>query len=248
MPALIEVHDYRYGDLDWRSEEAETFRVTKNVRTQYVQDEGRLSATRETTTEWEDAAAIAPTDPAASPPYLFADGSYRRDPAFTFQVTLIRQVAYQPQSLNDYQTTTTTFEPLSGEPASTEVSVSSGQIPMAPTINTALSTLVVQPVIATLTDDCLDGFVESKKALNLQWAETEDDFTRQARRAMQRDSAIVRTIRMATNPQIKIGDTVRLVIPKRGIDALHLVIGRSITNNLETGDSTMTLTLEYWVR
>jgi hypothetical protein len=248
MPDLSEVHDYRYGELDWRSEVEETFRVVKDVRNQYVQSEGRLSATRETTTEYADATATPPTDPAASPPYLFADGSYRRDPAYTFQVTLIRQVAYQPQGLNSYQTTTTTFEPLSGEPASTEVSVSSGQVPMAPTINTALSTLVVQPVVATLTDDCLDEFVSSKKALNLQWAETEDDFTRQARRAMQRDSAIVRTIRMATNPRIGSGDTVRLVIPTRGIDALGLVIGRLITNNLETGDSTMALTLEFWIR
>lgn len=243
----VQAYDYRYGDLDWRSEIAETFRMVKDVKTLYSSTFGTLTGTKETRTEWADAMAVAPADPLTSPPYFFADSTWRRDPAYTFQAVLVTTVTYQQTGPDSYQQITVTLDLLTGE-TSTDVQTFSGIPPRVQTVNTALTSLVVQPTFGTLEDDCLDEFVESKKSLTLKWAETDQEFSNSIRRQMQRDSAIVRSWTMAANPLIKIGHTVRVIHPKRSIDALHIVTARTITRNSETGDCSMKLTVEYWVR
>jgi hypothetical protein len=248
MPTTIVVqNDFKYAVNDWRLDQQESFQMVKGIHAEYVSSYGRLSGSQETTTEWEDAPAVAPADPLTYPPYRFADGTWRKDPAYTLQATLVRTVTYQPTGPDAYQVTTVTLDPLTGE-TTTDVQNFSGMAPQSQTINTSLTSLVVQPTFGTLTDDCLSEFVDSKASLNLKWAETAEELSNSARRAMQRDSAIIRSLRMAANPQMQIGDTVRLVVPKRDIDALHLLTGRTITRDCDTGDCTMALQLEFWIR
>lgn len=244
---MTQIYDYRYGALDWRSEQVETLQVVKDDKTIYSSTFGTLTATQQTVTEWADKEAVAPADPLTSPPYFFPDNTWRKDSAYTFQPTSVRTVAYQATGPDSYQVATTTLDPLTGQ-TSTDVQTFSGITPRVQTVNTALSSLTVQPVFATLTDDCLDEFVESKKSVTTLWAETNTEMQNQMRRQMQRDSAIIRSWSMAANPQMKMGDTIRLVHPKRSIDALHILRDRTTTWNSETGDCTMRLTVEYWVR
>lgn len=244
---VLRAFDYKYADKDWRSEVEETYQLTVQKTTEYTVVDGQINRVKEFTWEFADPLAAASTDPINGTTYFFADNTWRVAPAYSFQATGVKTTTYEASGLNSYQVTVDDFSPLTGATTRT-TSLAAGAGPPAPTINTALSGLISQTSFATLTDSCLDDFVDSKKALRFAWAETAEELARAARRAMQRDSAIIRTIKMPTNPLIKIGDTVRLVDPKRSLDALHLVTARAIANNLDTGDSTMTLTLEYWVR
>jgi len=64
---------------------------------------------------------------------------------------------------------------------------------------------------------------------------------------MQRNTAIVRRVKHAANPLMKIGHTIRLVDPARGLDARHILTRRTIEMT-DAGAADEVLEMEFWTR
>jgi hypothetical protein len=237
--------DFQYGDADWRRDLEETFQLWQRIATDYTVVDGQV--VREVETTWEFASAIAyvAINPITGPPYFYADGNYYADPAFIFQKTHIKTKTYSSISDNSYDITIDDYDVLLNKHTITHVQID-GKIPLAVTVNSALSNLVQQPLVGSLSDEC--GFVDSKQPIDLPWAESEADVAKATKRAMQRATAVVRRVKCKANPFIKITDTVLLIDDKRQLNAPHLVVAKTTTLNPETGEATDTIDLEDWTR
>jgi hypothetical protein len=184
-------------------------------------------------------------NPNTGPPYFYQDGNYRVDAAFIFQKTHIKTTTYEAISATSYDVTIDDYDVLTGVHTITHATID-GKLPLALTLNSALSNLIQRPLVGTLDDNC--GFVPSSTPLNLPWAESASDIGVAAKRANQRATAILRRVKGKANPLIRIGDTVRLIDARRSLDANHMTVARVISINQETGEASMTLDLEDWTR
>jgi hypothetical protein len=236
--------DWKYGGKDWRLDQAESFQQTRDIQTDYTVVDGQILKTVETTREFADAIAGVPINIRTGPPYLFADGSFRKDPHFIFQKTHIKTTTYEAFGDGAYRLTIEDLDVLTGK-ITTSVSVIDGKIPLAPTVKSALSNLTQIPVLGILDATC--DYVDTKEAVTVIYAGDDGETARAAKRRMQRATAIVRTVKRAANPLIRVGNTVRLIDAKRVLDARHMVVARTITIK-EDGGADMTLTTEYWTK
>jgi hypothetical protein len=245
---LVVAKDYKYSDGVWSNQVAETFQLVNEKRTSYIVSAGYITQQVQSEYSFYDRAAPASTTPETPPPYYFPDATFRYDPAYTLQLTAQGTTDYAASGSSSVQVTTADFNPATGQFDTTTTTVA-GNAPRAITVNSAFTSLVQQPTAGTLIDGCIDEhFVSGKASLDLPWAETAEEVNRATRRQMQRDSAMVRRVALAANPLMKIGDTVRLVDQKRTVAASHMLTGKKITRNTETGAANMQLTLEFWVR
>lgn len=235
--------DFKYGGADWRKDRAETFQKTKEVRTNYITADGQLVEKIETTKEYASVLARVGADPVVGPPYYYADKNFHADPYEIFQKTRIKTSTYEQFSETSYKIKIDDFDVLHNIHTYSTVEID-GKIPLTPTKKSALIAYSQEPIVGTLAHKC--AWVDNTVPLDLPYAEDEEDIGKAARRQQQRDSAIARTITIPFNPFIKPGHTVRLVIPSRGIDADHMVIGTSTKHSSDTGSSMTQLSLEYW--
>ncbi len=235
--------DYKYADADWRKDIAETFQKTKNVNTAYTCSDGHLVRTVATTTTFASAIARVAADPIKGPPYFYADKNFYADVAWIFQVTLIVTTDWEAFSVTSYKITIDTFDVLKNTHTVT-TQIVDGNIPLAPTISSGLTSLVQRPLIGSLNAKCT--WVDNTKPLDLPWAENPDDMAKAAKRQQQRDSAILREFTAPWNPLLKVGMTVFLVHPSRGIAAKHIVVGIKGTVDPVNARAKMDLQLEYW--
>jgi hypothetical protein len=248
MPTVVKVlatYDYKYELALWRADIEEFFQKTKQVTTSYTVVDGQILATVETTWEFADAiAAKSPQLPDPPTTFLFVDGTYRKDAAFVFQKTHIKTTTYEAYGETAYLVTIEDYNVLTRELTRT-VSIVDGKIPLAPTVNSALTNLILQPITIVLEDNC--DFIDSRMTIDNQWLESEEDGSTVARRALQRETAIVRRLKHAANPMMRVGDTVRIVDDKRGLDARHIVTRRTITLD-ENGAADQVTESEFWTR
>jgi hypothetical protein len=201
----------------------------------------------ETLKEWVAPIGSVPVSPCAGPGYMFSDSSFRSQPAETFQTTHIKTYTYEARADDEYEVTLDDFNVLTGKTTRT-VTLVQGQMPLAPTVKSSLTSLILQAFAGGYTDPCVaNAFAGKQESLNVSWAENQADVNRAAHRAMQRATAIVRTIKGPADPNIRIGQTVRLIQPVRHIDACHMVVGRQFTVNPE-GGAMQELELEEWMR
>lgn len=245
IATVIYIHNYKYGPTDWRADIAESYQQTKKVHTDYTVVDGQVLRTVETT--WEFASAIAYRSvqlPDPPPTFIYVDGTYRADPAYIFQKTHIKTTAYEAYGDTSYLVTIDDFNVLTGQ-VTHSVSVVDGKIPLAPTQNSALTNLVQQPTSASLEDNC--GFVTTTTVINNQYLESAEDAATAARRQMQRDTAIVRRLKHAANPMMKLGDTVQIIDEKRGLDARHILTRRTFTLDANGGAEQVS-EFEFWTR
>jgi hypothetical protein len=244
----ISTRDYKYSDGLWAEPVAETFQLVDEKRTDYTVLGGYILRQVEAEYAYYDRLAPASPTPENPPPYYFPDGTYRVDPAYTLQLTAQKTTSYTATGTNNLSVTTSVFDPTTGQ-YNTVTTTISGNAPRATTVNSSFSTLVQEPQAGTLIDDCIEGhYVPGKVGLSIEWAESQAEMSTAIRRQMQRDSAIVRRVKCATNPLMRIGQTIKLVVPKREIAARHVLVGKRSTRNLETGANDMQLTLEFWTR
>ncbi len=242
---VLATYDFKYELALWRKDIEESFQQTKQVTTNYTVVDGQILATVETTWEFADAiAAKSPQLPDPPTTFLFVDNTYRKDAAFVFQKTHIKTTTYEAYGDTAYLVTIEDYNVLTRETTRT-VSIIDGKIPLAPTINSALTNLILQPITIILEDNC--DFIESRTTIDNQWLESADDGATVARRALQRETAITRRLKQAANPMMKIGDTVRLIDEKHGLDARHMLTRRSITLD-ENGAADQVTEMEFWTR
>lgn len=245
---LVVARDYKYSDGAWAAPLEESFQLISERRTDFTVLAGYITEQTESTYEFYDRTAPSSETPEAPPPYYFADGTFRVDPAFTLQLTSQKKTSYAASGIGNITVITSTFDPATQTFDLTSTTLA-GNAPRATTINSAFTSLVQQPQAGTLIDDCIDGhYVPGKVGLSLEWAESQTEMATAIRRQMQRDSAIVRRLKLAANPLMRIGHTYDVIVSKRAIDARHMLVGRKIARNLETGGADMWLTLEYWIR
>jgi hypothetical protein len=248
--ATVEVlsrrHDFKYENRTWRADVQESFQKTTQNRTDYTVEDGQIVKTVETIWAFADAVAAASSQLGAEPlpSFLFFDKTYRKDPAYTFQKTHIKTTTYSAYGDSSYLLTISDYDVLTGKTTRT-VSVVDGKMPLAPTINSALSNMVQRPIISDLEDNC--DFIGSKTDIGNAYLEDGSDAARAAKRALQRVTAIVRTVTHPANPLMKLGHTVRLVAEKRGLDARHILTRRTITLD-ENGSAQQTTDFEFWTR
>ena len=245
ITTVLQRYPYQWGDKDWRGQEEEMFQKGKEVRTVYNVLDGQILGTKETTSQFASPEAGVAADPVSGPPYLYADGKYYADAAEIFQPTAVKITSYNAFGQTSYQVTLESFDPLSGAPPLTTQFIVDGQMPLAPTQGSAQSRLVRRPAIQQLSVSPCD-FVSSVQALDLPWAEDEDDMAAAGRRAMQRATAVPFQLKLPANPMIKRGDTVQVIHRARGIDWMCLVVGRHFTVDGTTGEASMELDLEWW--
>ena len=245
---VYQQHNYKFSPIDWKYDVVESFLVSRETVDYYIANGGVLTDIREEITEYVNPTTTPPTDPLASPPYLFGDGTWRLFAAYDYRQSLVRTTSYREHGVGSYEITVTLFDPTTGTTAPATVQVVAGNIPGVPTAGSLMTGLVLRPMFGTLVDPALDEFVDSKKAMVMPWAETTDEISRATLRQMQRDSAIERTWKLAANPLIQVGHTINPIDPKRSIDDLELATGKTISYNTETGDCSMRLTTEAWVR
>lgn len=240
---VLAPYDYKYEPAVWRKDVAETFQQVKEVHTDYTVVDGQVVKTVEHTFEFQSALA-AKSDQLPDPPptFLYADATYRKDAAYIFQNTHIVTTTDEAYGSGSYLETIEDLDVLKGTVKET-VSVIDGKIPLAPTINSALSNLILQPSQGELDGNC--GYIDQRKVIEAAWVESDADAARVARREWERENAIVRRVGMAANPLMRIGHTVRLISPKHLIDARHVVTGRAFTID-ENGGAAMIPTLEFW--
>lgn len=242
---LLAAYDYKYEPQVWRADIEESFQKTKQSRTEYTVVDGQILRTVELIFEWESAkAANSPQLPDPPLTFLYVDKTYRKDPAFIFQLTHRKTTTYEALGESSYLVTIVDRDILNNT-ETTEIRIIDGRIPLAPTVNSALTNLIQQPISTVLSDNC--DFIETKTTLDNQWLEDDQDATKAARRKLQRETAIIRRVKHAANPLMKLGDTVRLVDEKRGLDKRHVLARRSITVN-EDGAADQVTELEDWIR
>lgn len=252
---LVAIHDYKYAPGVWRGDIAETFQKAKQVKTDFTVVDGQVVRTRETTWAWASALA-AKTPQIPEPPATFlyavdatsgvttAGGSYRANPTYIFQKVLIRTTTYSAYGDGAYLVHVATYDVLTGITTYTS-SIVDGKIPLSPTVNSALSNLIQQPVVGVLDDNC--DSIPTTTVIGDAYIEDNDDAAKVARRRMQRETAIVRRVKHAANPLMRLGHTIRLVDDKRGLDARHVLTGKSVTIDAEGGADEV-LELEFWGR
>lgn len=245
LTVVAAAFDYKYGGADWRLDPAESFQKSKEIRTKYTTADGQLIRTVETTKEYKSGLAQVSTNPIVGPPYLYGDGTFHADVSEPFQTTRVRTTTYEAFSETSYQVTIDDFDVLLNKHTISHAIVD-GQIPLAPTKKSALTSLILRPIVGTLLYQC--SWVPNTVPLNLHYAEDEDDIGKAARRQQQRDTAIVRTIDVPLNPRIREGQTGRLIDAVRSIDALHMIVGVKHTQSSETGKGVTHLEIEYWNR
>lgn len=245
---VVVQNDHKYQSTVWRSDREETFQEIEQERTDYGITGGYIA--RQTESKWEffnKPAASTPT-PQSPPPYFFGDATFRANPAYTKQLTEVKTTSYESQGGNSIAVTVEEYDPVTGT-TSGGTNVIFGTLPAAITRNSVFSRLVQRPISGTMIDGCIDAhFVPGRTALNLEWAEDEDDIARATRRQMQRDSAVVRRLRCAANPLMRVGQIIMLIDLGRSIRAKHVLVAKKTTRNWETGDATAQLTLEFWPR
>jgi hypothetical protein len=245
---LVTQRDYKYSDGVWAAAVAETFQLVNEKRTDYTVEAGYITAQTESEYGFYDRAAPAPSLATTTPPYFFADGSWRFDQAFSLQLIAQKTTGYAATGTSNVTVVTATFNPATEQFETSSLTIA-GNAPRATTVSSVYTTLTQQPQAGTLIDDCIDAhYVPGKVGLSLQWAENQTEVNTAARRQMQRDSAIVRRVKCAANPQMKIGQTVKIVDQKRTINAKHMLVAKRTSRNLETGAADMQLTFEFWIR
>jgi hypothetical protein len=151
----------------------------------------------------------------------------------------------------DFQTGQTNLTTLTAPGGiTTGQEIRNGPPPLAPTVGGTPTPLVqLQSETLTLLDPELDEwFVPSRKAITNVWAESEQELLNVALMEFRRQAAIRRRVAMPFNPLIRVGHLVRLIAEKRQIDANHVVVGKSARLNTETGDMSLILDLEFWLR
>jgi hypothetical protein len=245
---LIAPRDYKYSDGTWAAAVAETFQLVNEKRTDYTVEAGYITAQAESEYGFYNRAAPRPTPATTAPPYFFADGSWRTDQAFSLQLIAQKTTGYAATGTSNITVVTATFNPATGQFETSSLTIA-GNAPRATTVSSVYTTLTQQPQAGTLIDDCIAAhYVPGKVGLSLQWAENQTEVNTAARRQMQRDSAIVRRVKCAANPQMKVGQTFKVTNQKRSIDAKHMLVSKRTTRNLETGAADMQLTFEFWIR
>lgn len=243
VDTLLAAYDFKYEPRVWRSMIEQSFQKTKQSRTSYTTSDGQIVRTVEEIWEFESAKA-ARTPQLPDPPltFLYIDRTYRKDPAFIFQRTRVKTTTYEALGDEAYLVTIEDFDVLNGT-RTREVHIIDGKIPLAPTVNSALTNLIQQPISTVLSDNC--DFIETRTTLDNQWLEDDQDASKAARRKHQRDNAIIRRLKHAANPLMQLGDTVRLVDAKRGLDKRHIVARRTITVS-EDGAADQVTEFEDW--
>jgi hypothetical protein len=239
-------YDFKYQAAIWRADVAESFQKTKQTRTDYTVVDGQVVKTVETTREFADAVAAVSPQFVPEPPatFLFFDKTYRKDSAYTFQKTHIKTTTFEAYGNDAYLVTIDDYNVLTGTTTRT-VSIVDGKIPLAPTINSALTNLINRPILNTLEDNC--DSIDSRTDIGNAWLEDTSDAAKATKRKLQRETAIVRRVKHAANPLMKLGHTIRLVAPKRGLDARHILVQRTITTD-ENGAADEALSMEFWTR
>jgi hypothetical protein len=245
VTVLSRRHDFKYEGRIWRADVQESFQKTKRTRMDYTVVDGQIVKTVETIEEFADAIA-AVSSQAAEPPvtFFFFDTTYRKDPAYILQKTHVKTTTYQAYGEGSYLVTLDDYDVLTGL-TTRSTSIIAGKIPLAPTINSALSNLTLRPIISDLNDNC--DFIGAKTTIGGAYLEDESDAAKVAKRQLQRVTAIMRNLNHGANPQMKIGQTVRLVAAKRGLDARHVLTRRTISLD-DKGAAKQTTGLEFWVR
>jgi len=245
---LIYRHDFKYSTCDWRADVAETFQLVSKRTTAYTVANNQISRAQVATYSYANPLAAAGSYPFEDgPPYWYGT-TFRRDPVDTFQLTSTSTITYEAYGPGSFLVTVVDVDALTGAITRT-TSIQQGTAPLPTTINSALSRLILQPIVGTLVDNCItEHFVSFKKAVSLPWAETIEEVQTQLRRMAQRDSAIVRTLGGPWNPLIRIGQTVHVVDPVRLIDGNHLVVQTQGSRDGVTGVASMKLTGEFWTR
>ncbi len=248
MSTLVTTRDYKYSDGAWSKDVSESFQQTSEKRTDYTVEAGYITAETASEYGFYDRQVPKPSVATTSPPYFFADGTWRAEQFFSLQLIAQTTTGYAASGSGNVTVVTATFNPATGQ-FSTETITIAGNAPRVTTVNSAYTTLVQQPQAGTLIDSCIDAhYVPGKAGLTLQWAESQTEVATATRRQMQRDSAIVRRVKCAANPNRRPGDTVDMIDQKRSIDARHMLVGKRTTRNTETGAADDQLTLEYWIR
>jgi hypothetical protein len=238
-------HDYKYEPRLWRADVEESFQKTKQTRVDYTVADGQVVKTVETVWEFADAIAeVSAQTPEPPHTFLFIDGTYRKDSAYVFQKTHIITTTWSAYGDGAYLLTIEDYDVLTGKTTRT-VSVVDGKIPLAPTINSSLTNLIQQPILTNLEDNC--DFVNTRTDLANGYIEDGTDASKAAKRRQQRDTAVVRRVSHAANPLMQIGDTIRLVAEKRGLDARHVLTHKSITVD-ENGAADQKSEMEFWTR
>ncbi len=238
-PGVKAVFDYKYQATDWRADLQEPFQQTKRVSTQYVSDDGHLIRKIETTETFASAESTINNDPVTGPPYKFADGKFYANSPWIFQTTRIVTSSFEEISDTSYRVKIDDFDVLKNIHVFSEQIVD-GKLPLTPTKSSALTSLVLRPIVGTLTHQC--DWVPNTVPLDVPFAESQED----ADKAAQRDHAIVRTLEAPMNPFRRRGHTIRLVDAVRMIDRLHMLTAVKRTISAETGLLKDVLTLEDW--
>lgn len=244
----VKTYDFKYETRVWRSEVAETLRQKKQVRTEYTINpaSGQIVETIETTWEFQSAKAERTNqlpDPPGGGTFLYIDGSYRANAAYIFQKTRIKTTLYEAYGDTSYRLTIEDRDVLNNVVVRS-TSIIDGKAPLAPTVGSALTTLIQQPITGILDDTCGD-YVPSTTVLDGAYLEDSSDAAKAARRKRQRDTAIVRRVKHGANPLMKIGQTIRLADQKRTLDARHILVGKTLEMR-EDGGADETLEMEFW--
>lgn len=245
MSHVLVSHDFKFEANVWRGEVAETFRKTKQIRTNYLVADGQIIKTVEST--WEYASAEAERSvqiPEVPATFLYVDGSYRADPEYIFQKTHIKTTTYSAYGDTSYLLTIADLNVLTGV-TQHSTSIVDGKLPLAPTVSSNLSNLIQQPITGVLDDAC--DTIPATIAIDSPYAQDEGEAAALAKRRMQRETAIVRRVKHGVNPLMRIGQTVQLIDDKRGVDARHIITGKSFSYS-EEGAADETLEMENWIR
>jgi hypothetical protein len=237
ITAVRLVRDFKYGPRDWRKDPEEAFQKTKQTLTRnYVVDGQLVKAVVRESGFGNQAASVTA--------FPFADSSFRAKPEDSFQPLKTTVSTFEAYGDRAHIVSIVSFDPLTGE-VSRNTSIADGDVPLAPTVRSILSSLQSRTILASIEDNC--GTIDSRTDISSQWAQSITDASTMIKRRVQRETAIVRRFTHAANPLMKLGDTLRLVSERRGLDALHILVQRTISVD-ENGAGNETLTTEYWTR